>query len=113
MAEWGTGAIGTWVPQAPARRKRRVAWHARKLVFFAGHVPKPYIRPTRYLLWRQGRRDPRVTTVSSTLSCQVGAFAKCDLPTDFLKAQNNTFWLTHCHDRCGTTSKCMASKRSS
>ena len=29
MAEWGTGAIGTWVPQAPARRERRVAWHAR------------------------------------------------------------------------------------
>ena len=88
-----------------------VAWHARKLVFFAGHVPKPYIRPTRYLLWRQGRRDPRVTTVSSTLSCQVGAFAKCDLPTDFLKAQNNSFWLTHCHNVCGTTSKCMASRR--
>eukprot|EP00966_Prymnesium_polylepis_P181299 4199163-Prymnesium_polylepis.1 len=30
-----------------------VRWAARKLVFLAGHVPKLYISPLRYLLWQQ------------------------------------------------------------
>ena len=88
-----------------------VPWGARKLIFFAGHVPKPYISPTRYLLWRQTRRDPRVTAVSSTLSCQVGTFATCSLPEAYLRAQNNSFWLTHCHHLCGTKTTCMSSAR--
>ena len=28
------------------------SWSERKLIFFAGHVPKPYIRDTRYMIWR-------------------------------------------------------------
>ena len=88
-----------------------VPWGSRKLIFFAGHVPKPYIRPTRYLLWRQTRRDPRVTAISSTLSCQVGTFATCNWPVSRLAAQNNSFWLTHCHTLCGTKSTCMSSAR--
>lgn len=97
--------------RSAAARPAPVAWGSRKLIFFAGHVPKPYIRPTRYLLWRQARRDARVTVISSTLSCQVGTFATCSTPESFLRVQNNSFWLTHCHALCGTKTTCMSSAR--
>lgn len=92
-------------------RPAAVPWQSRKLIFFAGNVPKPYIRPTRYLLWRQMRQDPRVTAISSTLSCHVGTFARCSWSEAFLRAQNNSFWLTHCHTFCGTKTTCMSSAR--
>ena len=97
--------------RSAASKPASVSWDSRKLAFFAGHVPKPYIRATRYLMWRQGRRDARVTVISSTLKCQVGSFATCSKPLAFLQAQNNSFWLTHCHPLCGTTSTCMSSAR--
>jgi hypothetical protein len=53
----------------------RVPWVERKLLFFAGHVPKLYLRSTRYLIWRQARTHPNVTAVSSTLACTVGAYS--------------------------------------
>ena len=42
------------VPTPPGR------WHERPLLFFTGHVPKLYINPTRYLIWRQVRVRLRV-----------------------------------------------------
>ena len=54
-----------------------VAWNDRKLLFFAGHVPKLYIRATRYYIWRQVRRHPGVTAISATLNCTIGSFSIC------------------------------------
>lgn len=49
---WLVGASRTPADNAaPAE----VAWDERRLLFFAGHVPKLYIAPTRYLIWRQVR----------------------------------------------------------
>lgn len=101
--DWLTGVASTREPTLP--------WAKRKLLFFAGHVPKPYIRVTRYLIWRQCRRDPRVTAISSTLSCQIGTFAKCDQPIAQLAKENNSFWLTHCRAFCGPKTTCMSSAR--
>ena len=55
-------------------------WEDRKLIFFGGHIPKPYLVPLRYELWSQLRRDPRATTESKTLNCSVGAYAICAHP---------------------------------
>ncbi|KAL3910907.1 MAG: hypothetical protein SGPRY_008890 [Prymnesium sp.] len=62
------------VKQAP----RVVPWHDRKLLFFAGHVPKLYIKPTRYFIWKQIRRWPNVTAISATINCTVGSMAACN-----------------------------------
>lgn len=94
-------------------------WVDRKLLFLAGHIPKLYISPLRYLLWRQLRSLPNVTVQSSTLACTVGAFSVCHLPRAFLLAQNNTFFTTHCLPLCRpnqrvatpTSYRCGASER--
>ena len=52
----------------------------------AGHVPKLYISPLRYLLWRQLRGLRGATVASSTLACTVGAFSVCRRGEAFLKA---------------------------
>ena len=54
-----------------------IVWHQRRLLFFVGHVPKLYIAPTRYHIWRQIRRHPDVTTFSATLNCTIGSFSVC------------------------------------
>ena len=59
------------VPTPPGR------WRERPLLFFTGHVPKLYINPTRYLIWRQIRRHPGVLAISATINCTVGQFAEC------------------------------------
>ena len=71
------------------------AWDARPLVFFTGHVPKLYINPTRYLIWKQIRRAPGVTALSATINCTIGQFAACRAPppTD---AGYKTFCLPYC-----------------
>ena len=59
------------VPTPPGR------WHERPLLFFTGHVPKLYINPTRYLIWKQIRRHPGVLAISATINCTIGQFAEC------------------------------------
>jgi len=54
-----------------------VPWADRKLLFFAGHVPKLYIQPTRYLIWKQIRRWPKVTAISATINCTIGSMVIC------------------------------------
>lgn len=54
------------------RVPRSTAWTERKLLFFGGHVPTLYNEPLRYQLWRQLRRDARVTTQSHTINCMCG-----------------------------------------
>ena len=75
-------------------------WDERKLIFFAGHVPKPYLRDTRYCLWRQMRNDPRATVLSPTLYCTVGGFVACRHNAAFLEAQNITFFTEFCRFAC-------------
>jgi hypothetical protein len=60
-------------PRAP----QQVPWTQRRLLFFAGHIPKLYIQTTRYNIWRQIRRHPGVTALSATLNCTVGSFSVC------------------------------------
>ena len=59
------------------RSALQTPWAERKLLFFGGHVPKPYLNSLRYELWSQLRRDPRATTESKTIGCSVGAYAAC------------------------------------
>jgi hypothetical protein len=76
-------------------------WVRRKLIFFGGHVPKLYINPLRYRLWRQLRRDPRATTMSRTIGCTVAAYVTCtrnrEWPTD---DGNVSFFHSHCYANC-------------
>ena len=77
-----------------------VGWANRRLLFFAGHVPKLYIRPTRYLIWRQVRRHPGVTALSATLNCTIGSFAVCKeaaLPNFTIERSR-----TYCQDFCAS-----------
>ena len=47
---------------------------ARRLLFFCGHVPKIYVRPTRYLVWRSLQAARHLaTTYSADLGCTIGA----------------------------------------
>jgi hypothetical protein len=66
-----TGSSRTEAVQA------RVPWARRRLLFFSGHVPKLFHSSMRYLLWKQARRDPRVTARSRTIRCTVGAYETC------------------------------------
>lgn len=75
---------------------RRVPWAERELLFFLGHVPKLYIEPTRYRIWRQVRRLPNVTALSGTLNCSVGQFSACRVVDRLSDEQLQTY----CHDYC-------------
>ena len=92
-----------WLVDAPRRpgdadAPAIVPWSERKLLFFAGHVPKPYIRPTRYLIWRQVRRHPGVTAISATINCTIGSFSVCPaaIQPNFTVEQSRTY----CKDFC-------------
>jgi hypothetical protein len=74
------------------------SWRERKLLFTAGHVPKLYLRSTRYLIWRQLRRNPRVTTLSGTLACTVGAYSVCRRD---ISVMNQSELKNFCHGLCG------------
>jgi hypothetical protein len=69
----GAGGAGGATEQPPPIGP----WARRKLLFFAGHVPKLFIKPTRYLIWKQLRRDPRVTATSWTILCTIGSYRTC------------------------------------
>lgn len=46
----------------------RVPWNKRRLVFFAGHMPLPWLySPIRWDLWRRLVHDPRATVFTSDL----------------------------------------------
>ena len=75
-----------------------VPWASRKLIFFAGHVPKVYIRPTRYIIWRQVRNYPGVTAISATLNCTIGSFSVC--PAAVLDNFTTERSRTYCQDFC-------------
>eukprot|EP00966_Prymnesium_polylepis_P291923 6741994-Prymnesium_polylepis.1 len=53
-------------------KPRPPSWEDRPLIFFAGHVPKLSISTTRYRLWERLRREPNVTTLSTTINCTIG-----------------------------------------
>ena len=89
------------------RSAHQTPWAERKLLFFGGHVPKPYLSSLRYEIWSQVRRDPRVTTESKTINCSVGAYAVCTHPD--LKAAYGTppsmpsdFYHKFCYQPCAS-----------
>jgi hypothetical protein len=65
-------------------------WSARKLLFFAGHIPKLYINKMRYRLWVQLHDVPGVTCVSSSVACTVGAYEVCSSPNR-IETEHTTF----------------------
>ena len=90
------------------RSALQTPWAERKLLFFGGHVPKPYLNSLRYELWSQLRRDPRATTESKTIGCSVGAYATCVHPD--LQARYGTpprmpsdFYHKFCYRACATS----------
>ena len=77
-----------------------VGWRARKLLVFAGHVPKLTNRPHRYLLWRQLHNDRRVTTQSHSINCIIGQFADCSQGEEALATRDVLYFQTVCHPYC-------------
>ena len=96
---WLVGAAGA-EPPAAVSRASQTAWSARRLLFFTGHVPKLYINPTRYHIWRQVRREPGVTALSATINCTVGSYAECrrELSDADLRTYCRPYCATHCAD---------------
>ena len=131
---WLVGADSAIPPSA----QPPMAWSARKLLFFAGHVPKLFIADLRYLLWKQTRRHPGVTTRSWTIMCTVGSYEKCLRTDDELRElaktmtinpdfvphkrfnirrrelntsvlQLQAYLATHCHEHCPKNNACDGS----
>ena len=89
---------GTLGASLSAAGPSRVPWAARELLFFLGHVPKLYIDPTRYHIWRQVRQLPNVTALSGTLNCSVGQFSACRVVDRLSDEQLRSY----CYDYCRT-----------
>lgn len=83
-------------------------WHARKLLFFVTHVPKLDISTLRYNVWRQIRRDKRVTAASRTINCTLGSLVTaCRLSLKALQVMPRRFFYRFCWDACGNKSICQ------
>ena len=80
------------------------SWRERKLLFFAGHIPKLFVSRVRYAVWRQLRRSKHATTWSHSLGCTVASYEIC---TD--KARMQTEWRTFCREGCNTSVRCSGS----
>ena len=91
----------------PAEIAPALPWRERKLLFFAGHVPKLYISDTRYHLWRAWRRDPRVSVYTKDIACALRAHSICRTPQRF-EAEHRTF----CQADCQTMRSCKPSAMS-
>ena len=90
--------VGAARKPSDAAAPELVPWGQRKLLFFAGHVPKLYIAPTRYLIWRQTRRHPGVTAYSATLNCTIGSFSVCPRVVNISLAASRNY----CSDFCAS-----------
>ena len=107
-----------------------VPWAERKVLFFAGHVPKLYQSIVRYLIWKQLRPDPRVTAHSWTIQCTVGSYATCLQSNEQIwevgrQIESQPLALSgrgaresgvvvhlarHCHGVCSNTTSCDVSR---
>ena len=89
---------------APAR----FPWSTRKLLLYAGHVPKLYLSSTRYHLWRAWRRETaRVSIYTKDIACSLSAYAICRVPSRWA-TEHTTF----CQRDCGTARVCKANAES-
>ena len=77
-----------------------------KLLFFAGNIPKLYLSRTRYTLWRALRNDARVTALSSTLRCTVGAYSVCRRGEAAIMGEGERFFRSWCKPFCGEAAPC-------
>lgn len=111
--EWLVARNGPSHPLVPT-----VDWADRKLLFFAGHIPKLYISPTRYKIWSALRKasversgallrhlhSDSITLASSSLLCTVGAYRVCRMKESELRKKPNSFFLTYCLADCANMS---------
>lgn len=82
-------------------------WARRKLLFFAGHVPKLSIDRTRFVLWTALRHHrSRVTIASHTINCTIGQFEVCAEGLPALRQRPSTFFSSHCKPYCGANANC-------
>lgn len=101
----------------PAEHASNAPWAERKLLLFAGHVPKLYISQTRYQLWRAWRRETaRVSVYTKDISCSLRAYTICRTPSRW-EAEHDTFCRTDCNTQrlCKTVAslkrECAAYRR--
>ena len=78
-------------------------WETRPLLLLVGHVPKLYVSPTRYFLWRAWRRDPRVSVYTKDIACALTAHSICRQPSRWASEH-----MTFCQRDCGTTRACKS-----
>ena len=84
-----------------------------RLLFLAGHIPKGYVRPTRFRVWMGLQRFRQsVTVASSDLSCTIGSYAAvCPLGNDFLRSQPHSFYDRFCAPYCNRAQPTMAASQ--
>ncbi len=113
--EWLVGS------EVSAAAPLRVPWKSRKLLFFAGHVPKLFQSTLRYSLWKQlHSRTSEATVRSPTIRCTVGSYETCvdaearhpALARSASPQAVVDFIASHCHTRCATDNRtsCDASR---
>ena len=86
-------------------------WVERKLLFFAGHIPKLALSRMRFDLWRALRRSSHVSALSHSLWCTVGSyFEACGSPT-VLQDHWKGFCRPFCNASCGASCRCIGSAK--
>jgi len=100
---WLAGVAGSSPPPTPR-------WEDRKLLFIAGHTPKLTQSATRYLLWKQLRRCPHVTVMSSTIGCNIAAYEICNSP-ERLEEEYSNFCNPWCRSRIMCTGSASLLRR--
>jgi hypothetical protein len=89
----------------------RPRWEQRRLLFFAGHVPKLYFSTTRYLLWDQLRRDERATTSSYDINCTVLSYKACELSRSELGTKSELWFRSFCAPYCPGRRECLTIRK--
>ena len=78
---------------------RGLPWRERKKVlFFAGHMPKLTVSQTRFRIWDQLRQESDVTAISATINCTVGAFANCRYGRKHWRAKGKPALVSFCDE---------------
>ena len=86
--------------QGPRCAPPSVPWAARKLVFFAGHVPMLYISTTRFNIWSQLHTDSTRASVHVSTLCRSRAYVGCDKSDAELLSGDPRFFQAECLAAC-------------
>ena len=102
--------VGSTASGARAEPPSTVPWAERRLLFFAGHTPKLTQSVTRYLLWKQLRRSPHVTALSSTIGCNIASYEVCE-SKERVDAEFGSFCRRWCHSNIMCTGSAFTLRR--